>query len=226
MGASTLLIDEDTCATNFMIRDSKMMQLVATDKEPITPFVSVVRSLYTERQVSTVLVVGGAGDFFNVADHVLLMDCYKCQDATERAKEIVRKHPDTLPVAPFGRIQERFPITNTNNQWSPNGKVKCRSRNTISYGDTELNLGALEQIVSIGQTHAIAGALQKLASSTPNEDCSLLRLLQELDRSIEQGGLDDVLAPGLLHGDLVRPRLLEISGAINRLRRACVRQGR
>jgi predicted ABC-class ATPase len=205
-----------------MIRDSKMMQLVATDKEPITPFVSVARSLYKERQVSTVLVVGGAGDFFDVADHVLLMDCYHCQDATERAKEIVRKHPGCFPVAPFGVIQERFPITN---QWSPNGKVKCRSRNTISYGDTELNLDALEQIVSIAQTHAIAAALQKLASFTPNEDCSLLSLLQDLDRSIEEEGLD-VLAPGLLNGNLARPRLLEISGAINRLRRACVRQGR
>merc|ERR1712238_374007 len=88
-GANALLIDEDTCATNFMIRDDKMMQLVAADKEPITPFVRIVRSLYEDCQVSSVMVIGGTGDYFDVADNVLVMDSYKCYDATERAKAIV-----------------------------------------------------------------------------------------------------------------------------------------
>ena len=72
-----------------MIRDDKMIQLVAPEKEPITPFVRLVRSLYDDVGISTVIVVGGTGDFFDVADTVLVMDSYHCVDATERAKQIV-----------------------------------------------------------------------------------------------------------------------------------------
>ncbi len=66
--------DQDTCATNFMIRDEKMKALVAPDKEPITAFVRKVRPLFQELDVSTLLVVGGSGDFFTVADAVIMMD--------------------------------------------------------------------------------------------------------------------------------------------------------
>eukprot|EP00438_Fugacium_kawagutii_P004327 Skav220059 [mRNA] locus=scaffold1709:61262:63212:- [translate_table: standard] len=81
VGAMSLLVDEaprrqtdDTCATNFMIRDEKMKALVAPDKEPITAFVRKVRPLFEELGVSTILVVGGSGDFFTVADAVIMMD--------------------------------------------------------------------------------------------------------------------------------------------------------
>ena len=81
-----------------MIRDDKMMQLVAADKEPITPFVRIVRSLYDDCQVSSVMVIGGTGDYFDVADNVLVMDSYMCLDATERAKTIAtRKIPYFQP---------------------------------------------------------------------------------------------------------------------------------
>ncbi|HVY55125.1 MAG TPA: ABC-ATPase domain-containing protein, partial [Thermodesulfobacteriota bacterium] len=76
-GAHALLIDEDTSATNFMIRDHRMQELVSKDREPITPFIDMVRSLYTDQRVSTVLVMGGSGDYFDVADHVISMTEYK-----------------------------------------------------------------------------------------------------------------------------------------------------
>jgi len=225
MGASALLLDEDTCATNFMIRDSKMTQLVAADKEPITPFVSIVRSLYNERQVSTILVVGGSGDFFDVADLVLMMDCYSCVDATERAKAIVSQFAQTnLEVprsVPFGSTQTRQLVSS---QLNPNGKVKVMSRCTVYYGDVELDLSGLEQIVSTSQTHAIIAALQKLAFPRQEAGGTALRdLLQELDQSMEENGIG-CLVQGQLQGQLMRPRLIEISGAINRLRRACICQ--
>ena len=221
MGATTLLIDEDTCATNFMIRDSKMQQLVATHKEPITPFVSIVRSLYKEREVSTVLVVGGAGDYFDVADHVLLMDSYSCEDATQRALEIARTSSTRIPRAHFGETRPRFPLTDF---FSPNGRVKSLSRSSVSYGDIEIDLNALEQIVSISQTNAITAALQTLSSSRPDGNCTLRELLESLGSSIDERGID-VLAPGQFNGQLALPRLLELSGAVNRLRRPCIRQG-
>lgn len=222
MGASTLLLDEDTCATNFMIRDSKMIQLVSPDKEPITPFISVVRSLFTDHQISTIMVVGGTGDYFSVADHVLLMDCYECHDVTRRAIAIAETNQNAheLPKSTFGPvIKKRIPILS---EMAANGKVKSLSRTSISYGDTELDMGGLEQIVSIAQTNAIVSALQKLSSDT-GHDMSLRNVLNEVLSAVDSEGLD-VLAPGSLNGQLARPRLFEISGAINRLRRSCIEQ--
>lgn len=107
-------MDEDACATNFMIRDDKMMQLVAPDKEPITPFVRKVRSPYEDLGISSILVVGGTGDYFDVADNVIMMDCYKCLDVTERAKQIVASSSQSnghVPCLPnlFGMIRARYP---------------------------------------------------------------------------------------------------------------------
>ncbi|UCC91601.1 MAG: ABC-ATPase domain-containing protein, partial [Candidatus Aenigmatarchaeota archaeon] len=70
-GAQALLIDEDTSATNFMIRDHRMQELVSKDKEPITPFIDKARQLHKDFGVSTILVIGGSGDYFDVADHVI-----------------------------------------------------------------------------------------------------------------------------------------------------------
>ena len=86
-GAKTLLIDEDTSATNFMIRDEVMQKLVSNDKEPITPFIEVVRDLYTQKDISTIIVVGSSGDYFDIADTVIQMDCYEPKDVTNKAKE-------------------------------------------------------------------------------------------------------------------------------------------
>jgi predicted ABC-class ATPase len=218
MGADTLLIDEDTCATNFMIRDNKMMQLVACEKEPITPFIRVVTSL-KEQGISTVLVVGGTGDFFDIADYVLLMDCYRCEDATTRARQIVQENGSTAaPSSPFSLIRERFPVAA---MFSSGGKIRVQSRNAISFGDTEIDLQATEQIISSGQTKAIAHALQWLAVT--GTTVSLRESLSAIERSIEDDGLD-VLAPGQLNGSFIRPRLLEVGAAANRLRRDCMKQ--
>lgn len=222
MGADALLIDEDTCATNFMIRDNKMMQLVACEKEPITPFVRVVGSLKVQG-VSTVLVVGGTGDFFDVADHVLLMDCYRCDDATTRARQIVKSNSPANfvpPSASFGMIRNRYPVAN---MFSSGGKVKVLARNVVSFGDTEIDLSATEQIISSAQTNAIAHILQRLASSSSATSGTLLESLRVIECSVDADGLD-ILAPGQYNGSFMRPRILEISAAVNRLRRACIKQ--
>jgi predicted ABC-class ATPase len=87
-GAQVLLLDEDTSATNFMIRDRRMQMLVEKGQEPITPFVDKVRQLYDEMAISTVLVMGGSGDYFQVADQVIQMTDYRPQDVTRRAQAI------------------------------------------------------------------------------------------------------------------------------------------
>ena len=212
----------DTCATNFMIRDDKMMQLVAADKEPITPFVRTVRSLYDDCQVSSVLVIGGTGDYFDVADNVLVMDSYKCFDATEKAQMIVAnsKRSSALPHAAsqsvvFRPVKRKRSING--NAFAPNGKVKTISQDSISFGETELDLKCLEQLVSKAQTTAISAALQRLPDLSERGK-SFRDTLNELDKRIDNEGLD-CLTPGQCHGGMARPRLYEIAGAINRLRR-------
>lgn len=219
-----MLIDEDTCATNFMIRDDKMMQLVAIEKEPITPFVRIVRSLYDDKAISTILVVGGIGDYFDVADNVLVMDCYKCTDVTERAKQIVANslHASGLPhtsseSVPFHPISPRSLIGNA---FSAKGKVKVSSQSTVLYAETELDISGLEQLVTRAQTVAISNAIQQLPGlCKQTKTNSIQEVLQLIDDRIDAAGLTETLSPGQLHGGMSRPRRFEIAGAINRLRR-------
>lgn len=203
-----------------MIRDDKMMQLVASEKEPITPFVRKVRSLYNELGVSSILVIGGSGDYFDVADNVIMMDCYKCLDVTERAKQIVANsstsgaHQSSASV-PFGAVTPRYAHGNA---FNANGKVAVRSKETISYGEVgDLDLSALEQLVSKPQTSAVSAGLQTFAKLAGNGSVTLSDALVGLEKAIDQGGLD-ALAPGQFNGGLARPRAFEIAGAINRLR--------
>jgi predicted ABC-class ATPase len=205
-----------------MIRDDKMMQLVAPDKEPITPFVRTVRSLFDDSGVSSILVVGGTGDYFDVADNVLVMDSYKCCDATEKAKLIVANSnvsatlPHTASQSVVFRQTKRKRKIN-GSAFSPNGKVKTTSEDSISYGETELNLSCLEQVVTKSQTAAISNALQRLPQLA-KQGQSIRDTLIELEHRLDKEGLD-VLAPGQCNGSMARPRLYEIAGAINRLRR-------
>ena len=91
VGSELILIDEDTCATNFMIRDYRMQLLVSKDKEPITPFILKVRQMFEELGTSAICVVGGAGAYLEVADTVIMMDSYEPKDVTAEAKSIVEK---------------------------------------------------------------------------------------------------------------------------------------
>jgi predicted ABC-class ATPase len=210
MGSNLLLVDEDTCATNFMIRDDKMVQLVAADKEPITPFVRKVRSMHEEHGISSILVIGGSGDYFDVADTVVMMDCYKCLDVTARAKEIAGP-PMSIP---FGNVKQRYPNCAL---FKADGKVAVRSETTISYGDIEVDTGALEQVVAKSQTAAISQAFQTIASLSAGGG-SMKETLNRLDQRVDQEGLN-FLAPGLYHGGLSRARGIDIAAAMNRFRK-------
>lgn len=199
-----------------------MMQLVAPDKEPITPFVRTVRSLYDDCGVSSILVIGGTGDYFDVADNVLVMDSYKCCDATEKAKLIVANsrasasQPHTASQSVEFRSSKRM-RTIIGSAFAPNGKVKTLSENTISYGETELDLSCLEQLVAKAQTTAISNALQRLPHFT-KQGQSIGETLNDLEQRLDREGLD-ALTPGQCNGSMARPRKYEIAGAINRLRR-------
>lgn len=228
IGAKALLIDEDTSATNFMIRDARMQELVAKEKEPITPFVDRVRQLYEEHGVSTVLVLGGSGDYFNAADTVILMDEYRAVDVTEQAKAIA-KRLDTGrkseggaafgPLTPRAILPESFDASRGRKE-----KAEAKGLTKIVYGTTEIDLSFVEQLVDPSQTRAIVRMMMLLAKRGADGQTPLSALLDRLYRRIEEEGLD-ILSPfpGKHPGDLALPRRAELAAAINRLRTLIVK---
>ena len=211
MDTKLLLFDEDTCATNFMIRDAKMIELVAANKEPITPFLHKVRSLYEEHGVSSILAMGGSGDYFAVADSVVMMDCYKCLDVTSRAKAISAS--DSAVMLAFGPIRSRQVDSN---KLKLDGKVAVRSQQCISYGDVELDTSALEQVVSKSQNSAIGQACRVVSQFS--HGLTIQECMRQLDQLLDKQGMN-VLAPEGYHGGLSRPRTIDVAAAINRFRK-------
>lgn len=105
-GSRLFLIDEDTSATNFMVRDEFMQQVIRREKEPITPFLERTRDLYEHAGISTLLVAGSSGAFFYIADHILCMDCYRPVDITEKVKELCKEHTEPRTRVPGFQLPE------------------------------------------------------------------------------------------------------------------------
>ena len=220
VGTELLLIDEDTSATNFMIRDRQMQALIAKEKEPITPFIDKVQQLYTDYGISTILVMGGSGDYFAVADRVIAMENYQPQDVTVRAKEISHQYPSQRIVeggSNFGTVQARMILSRSINPQKGKREVSVTAKglNTICVGTQEIDLTAIEQLVDSGQLQAIALALVYIKKQMP-EAAITSELLDLLNQNISKFGLDAL--SNFVRGDLVQFRLQEFTAALNRLR--------
>ncbi|ACX52920.1 ABC transporter, ATPase, predicted [Ammonifex degensii KC4] len=228
VGTSLLLLDEDTSATNFMIRDARMQALVAKDKEPITPFIDRVRQLYQDYGVSTILVVGGSGDYFDVADHVIMMENYRPRLVTAAAREIAQAMPTRRNPEEAGPFKPPIPRILLPDPWrlGPRDKVKAQGLSEIRFGRETIDLSAVEQLVDPAQTRAIAVILRRLPLYADGKR-TLREILELLEEEVEREGLD-VLAgrQGEHPGEMARPRRHEIAAAINRYRRLAVRPAR
>ncbi|HET7615856.1 MAG TPA: P-loop domain-containing protein, partial [Bacillales bacterium] len=222
-GTRALLIDEDTSATNFMIRDSRMQALVAKKKEPITPFIDKVRQLYGDYDVSTVLVMGGSGDYFDVADAVIMMDQYRPHDVTREAKDIASERitdRNKEGGAHFGAMMKRSPLSvSLNSKKGKKEKVTARGLARIQYGTTDIELDQVEQLVDASQTRAIGGILHHLEKKNRLGQKNFAELLEQIESQIEKSGLASFTPfPEQHPGELARPRTFEIAAALNRLR--------
>jgi predicted ABC-class ATPase len=214
--ADTLLLDEDTCSSNLLVRDVRMQALVR--KETITPLVDRAREIYETRGVSIVLVVGGSGDYLDVADTVILMEDYLPRDATEEARRIAREYPTdrvaTHPEHPL-RVTPRVPLPQSFNP-SAGGRrdrIKARGLRELVYGEETIDLSALEQLVDDSQVRAIGDLLKRLRGLA-RADLSLRDLLRALYAEVERDGLY-ALAPS---PEMALPRPFEVAAAVNRLR--------
>ncbi|MEM8721810.1 MAG: ABC-ATPase domain-containing protein [Cyanobacteria bacterium P01_G01_bin.39] len=217
-GAKLLLIDEDTSATNFTIRDRRMQALIAKEREPITPFIDKVRQLYNDYRVSTILVMGGSGDYFEVADRVIALDSYQPQDVTTQAKAIATEYATGRNAeggSNFGKVSNRIPLMESIDPSRGKGdKLTTRRLNTITLGREEIDLSAVEQLVDPGQLKAIAKALIYLKNKYPEHN--IAQILSKIEQDIRQSGLN--IIADFPHGDLAFFRTLELAAALNRLR--------
>jgi predicted ABC-class ATPase len=220
-GAGVLLVDEDTSATNFMIRDRRMQALITKDREPITPFLDKVRQLYTDHGVSTVLVMGGSGDYFDVADTVIAMDNYQPQEVTQQAKALAAQYPsDRKPEggSGFGPITPRvlLPSSIDPSQGRREVRLKVRDVDEVRFGEEEIDLSAVEQLVEPGQVRAIAAAMVYARSHYLGSGKALPSVLDAVMADLERFGLDCL--EDWPTGNLVGFRPLELAAALNRLR--------
>lgn len=226
VGARVLLVDEDTSATNFMIRDERMQALVPKEKEPITPFVDKVRKLYLEHGVSSILVMGGSGDYFEVADTVIMMDTFRPKCVTEKAKEVARRYTSRRKDEGgelFGPITPRAPLPESFSEaLSGRQKVEAKGPRAVAFGKTVIDLSYVEQLVDESQTRCIGLMIHRYGRFYADGRRSLRQGLEALMQEIEEKGLD-CLSPFKI-GNLALPRLFEVAAAINRMRTLRVRQ--
>jgi predicted ABC-class ATPase len=217
IGTSLLLVDEDTSATNFMIRDERMRELVR--KEPISPFIDLVRPLHDSLGVSTVVVVGGVGDYLDVADHVILMEDYKPRDATNRAREVRERFPARMPPKsgaasrPRGR---RVRASSIDLRRGRRETARGRGLYTIELGRERVDLSYLEQLAEAGQTEAIARSIGEFAAGNASREVT--EVVNGALGSIRESGLDSLGNFRGHPGELSLPRPQEVAAAINRIR--------
>ena len=226
IGCDLLLLDEDTSATNFMVRDARMQKLVHKDQEPITPFVDRVRELYEDHGVSTILVMGGSGDYFDVADTVIKMQDYVPHDVGDETQKIVKDHPtQRLVESPksMEQISGRVPLGSNFNAARGRKKVKIdiQGHDKIIYGKDSIDLRFVDQLVEASQTRAIGHAIYFASHAMMRESESLQDIVESLEDYFNQNGLDplDPFYEKEKHpGNFSRPRKYEIAAAINRIR--------
>ena len=231
-GATLLLLDEDTSATNFMIRDARMQALVQKEHEPITPFIDRVRELYERHGVSTVLVMGGSGDYFDVADTVIMMRAFQPVDVTARARKIAAQLQTQRRIErpePFDTVTRRIPLPESfdPSRGKRDVKIDAKGMETLLFGRETVDLRFVEQVVDPSQTRAIGYAIYLAARRLMNNARTLAEILNELETILQREGLE-ALAPfrrGEEHpGNFAWPRRFEIAAAMNRLRSLHVRQ--
>lgn len=214
-----LLIDEDTCATNFMVRDEKMQKLVTTDKEPITPFIDRVRFLYKNLNISTVMVAGSSGDYFDVADNVIMMDKYIPYDVTDKAKQIIKNYSNYIINSSFNTSNtQRLLLSSSFPKTHKGIKIKAKGLHTIIYNKTDLDLKYLEQLVDSSQTNCIAVIIEYISKNFSNNKLTISTVVDKVYETIENKGLDAISSFTGHPGNLALPRKHEIIAALNRFR--------
>lgn len=229
VGARLLLIDEDRSATNFMIRDSMMKELV--DKEPLTPFTDRVQELSNQKGVSTILVIGGSGEYLSVADKIYMMTEYRIHDVTATAKEICQAHGVMAqPPEKAGWSQNRilrsngftsYPRDSNSVKLVGSERLAVSDMGFIFVGDENIDVRGLHDIVSKPQLYALGFMLRYLEISNNDTEIDISKKCSELYEKMEREGVDCVFSSYFTTCErfLDLPRRQEFMALINRMRK-------
>lgn len=220
-GSKLILIDEDTSATNFMIRDDIMQKLVAKDSEPITPFIEVAKALYEQIGLSTIIVVGSSGDYFDIADNVIQMEAYEPKVVTNEAKELSSgkileriKNNNIEINIDFNRVVKKGSI-----EKGPKGvKVKGLGLDGLSINKENIDLKLVEQLVDSEQVYAIGEIIKWAEDNIIDNKLTLREVVDNIMSYIDKNGLIKVNKIVGGNGRLSKPRRQEIMCAYNRFR--------
>lgn len=222
-GARLLLIDEDRSATNFMIRDKVMKELI--EKEPITPFTDRVNELYKAHGTSTILVIGGSGEYLSVADKIYMMDDFLIHDVTHRSRNICSDHGISADYAPPALwTQKRMLYADGFTSYpekSGSEKLEVYDLGFILIGDEKIDVRGLHDIITPRQLFALGFMLRYLEISNDQSVIDIKKRVDELYRKIDEEGLDFVYSSFFTTCErfLDLPRKSELIAVINRMRK-------
>lgn len=227
-GSKLLLIDEDTSATNFMVRDELMQRVVAREKEPITPFLERASDLYTQAGISTILVVGSCGSYFYIADKIIQMDSYQAVDITDETKKILENYPAPAVSAPdfhlpsgkrvidlSGSVQKRKTYRG-DGYVKERLKIKRMGKTAFSVGKENLDLRYVEQLVDEEQTQSLAYLLRYAKEHYSEGRNDVSSVVKALERILKAKGLAGICDGGNVPSGLAMPRVQEIFACFNR----------
>lgn len=232
-GSRLLLIDEDTSATNYMVRDELMQRVISAGEEPITPFIQRVRGLYEDLGISSIIVAGSSGSYFYVADKVVQMKEYVPVDITERAKEAAAQFGAEGGGADDEGADGHFPAYNNqriprqNTALVKDDRLKLKSMGTseILVGRDTVELRYLEQLKDSEQAAALAQLLKEAECRLMDGRRSMRQIADLLEQQLDKGGLESLFEHGDVRTSLARPRKQEIMACINRYRKLVYSDG-
>lgn len=228
-GSRVFLLDEDTSATNFMVRDVFMQEVIAREKEPITPFLERAEDLYKKAGISTILVAGSSGAFFHIADTIIQMDSYHPVDISEKVRGLCGKYPLNPVKAPEFRFPESHRImqkqtpavrSHGRNAGRPEQlKIKVHGKDGFLIGKQDVDLRYIEQLIDTEQTAALGLLLkytiEKLADGTRMID----DIVKYLADQLKHKGLSFLSEGSYIPCGYAMPRIQEIYSCFNRYRR-------
>ena len=208
-GCTCLLMDEDRSATNLLVRDARMAQLVPDEHEPITPLVRRIRSLHDDVGVSSILVCGGVSDFLDVADTVIGMRDYIASDLTQAATALVRS-PER-PALPMPRPAPRVLTGGLDAD-----RVRARDARTVQLGHTDVDLAAVRSVLDAAHARTLALCARFIGSELLDGRRTLAHQLDALAAILADEGLD--ILTDRVDGMLVGVRPVDVGAVLSRVR--------
>ena len=221
MGARVFLIDEDTSATNFMIRVELMQRVVSRDMEPIIPFIARVRELYEEYGISTVLVAGSCGSYFHKADGILQMNKYRPVEITDLAKKEAEQFPYTLGSAPAAKKPDFCRVIRADQAFAKDDRIKMKTMGLdgFSINKETVDMRYVEQLVDSEQLTALSHMIKYMKCRQFDGRKTMQQAVEALYEEVAKNGFA-AFCPGResLPGNLAMPRRQELFAALNRCR--------